>query len=56
MIEKLQAEKGTIEKMHVECRQVLAEHITTQSVEKLEDHRTHVKEKVTHLYKVFHEF
>jgi hypothetical protein len=55
MIEKLQAEKGKIEKIHVECREVLAEHITVQSVEKLAEKSTQVKEKVTQLEKVFQE-
>jgi hypothetical protein len=30
MIEKMQAEKGKIEKIHAECREVLEEHITTE--------------------------
>jgi hypothetical protein len=54
-IEKIQAKKGKIEKIHAECKEVLAEHITVQSVEKMAKQSIQVKEKVTQLAKVSHE-
>jgi Uri superfamily endonuclease len=53
MIEKMQAEKWKIEQIHAECIEVLENHITAQSVEKLAKQRAQVKEKVTQLVKVF---
>jgi hypothetical protein len=55
MIEKMQVEKGKIEKIHAEHKEVLVEHITMESVEKLAKKSTQVREKFTQLLKLFHE-
>jgi hypothetical protein len=55
MIEKLQEEKGKIEKMHAECRTSASRAHYNAECGEAGRAENQVKEKFTHLEKVFHE-